>query len=148
MTVFLPLMPLRPKVPFAACLLVLISPRSCGRRPGPKGAIPDSKLLLSCFRNASGSLRRLTNLPMHSKCWLTLCRPLAYRFDFLEVYAGAAKVTSYMAELGVVVGPPIDLSFSEEYDLRHSHVLAWITFLVTERLILGLILEPRAPHTA
>ena len=69
-------------------------------------------------------------------------RPLAYRFDFIEVYAGAAKVTSFVARLGIPVGPAIDLSFSEEYDLRHSHVLAWLTFLVTERLVLAIMLEP------
>ena len=69
-------------------------------------------------------------------------RPLAYRFDFIEVYAGAAKGTSYVARLGISVGPAIDLSFSEEYDLRHSHVLAWLAFLVTERLVLAIMLEP------
>ena len=69
-------------------------------------------------------------------------RPLAYRFDFIEVYAGAAKISSYMVELGFSTGPPLDLSLSEEYDLRLSHVLAWLTYLVTERLVLAIMLEP------
>ena len=69
-------------------------------------------------------------------------RPLAYRFDFIEVYAGAAKVTSFVAGLGIATGPPIELSFSEEYDLRYCHVLAWLTYLVTERLVLAILLEP------
>ena len=37
-------------------------------------------------------------------------RPLAYSFDFIEVFAGSAKVTTYVAQLGVAVGPPIELS--------------------------------------
>lgn len=69
-------------------------------------------------------------------------RPLAYRFDFIEVHAGAAKVTSFVAGLGIATGPPIELSFSEEYDLRYCHVLAWLTYLVTERLVLAILLEP------
>jgi len=69
-------------------------------------------------------------------------RPLAYRFDFVEVYAGAAKVTKYMVGLGFSACPPLDLSYSEEYDLRYNHVLAWLTYLVSERLVLAIMLEP------
>eukprot|EP00434_Breviolum_minutum_P038829 symbB.v1.2.034454.t5/scaffold4448.1/size41344/4 len=69
-------------------------------------------------------------------------RPLAYRFDFVEVYAGAAKVTKHMVGLGFSACPPLDLSYSEEYDLRYNHVLAWLTYLVSERLVLAIMLEP------
>lgn len=69
-------------------------------------------------------------------------RPLAYRFDFVEVYAGAAKVTHYMVELGFSTCPPLDLSYSEEFDLRYSHVIAWLTYLVSEKLVLAVMLEP------
>ena len=69
-------------------------------------------------------------------------RPLAYRFDFLEVFAGAAKITAAVHRLGIPVGPPIELSFSPEYDVKNNHVLSWITYLVSERLILAIMLEP------
>ena len=69
-------------------------------------------------------------------------RPLAYRFDFLEVYAGAAKITAAVLRLGYSTGPPIELSYSEEYNVKHVHVLCWITYLVSERLILAIVLEP------
>ena len=69
-------------------------------------------------------------------------RPLAYRFDFIEVFAGSAKVTAAMAQLGVAVGPPIELSFSEEYDVSERHVVAWLSYLVRNRLVLAIMVEP------
>ena len=69
-------------------------------------------------------------------------RPLAYRFDFIEVYAGAAKITQAMAELGVPVGPPIEISLSMEYDLRMPHVILWLSYLVSSRLVLSIVCEP------
>lgn len=41
----------------------------------------------------------------------TVKRPLAYRFDFVEVFAGAATVTQKMAERVFSVCNPIDISF-------------------------------------
>ena len=61
------------------------------------------------------------------------------------MYAGAAKVTRYMVELGFSACPPLDLSYSEEYNLRYNHILAWLIYLVSERLVLGIMLEP--PYT-
>ena len=69
-------------------------------------------------------------------------RPLAFTFDFLEVYAGSGKVTKYVAQLGVSVGVPIDLSYSPELDLRLQHVMRWLSFLVSERRIKCFAIEP------
>ena len=69
-------------------------------------------------------------------------RPLAYRFDFIEVYAGAAKITKAMVNLGVPVGPPIEISLSMEYDLRMPHVILWLSYLVCNRLVLSIVVEP------
>ena len=44
-------------------------------------------------------------------------RPLAYRFDFIEVFAGSAKVTAKVAAGGFSVGCPIDLSYDSELDM-------------------------------
>ena len=46
-----------------------------------------------------------------------VARPLAYHFDFIEVFSGASVITKEMARLGWRVGPPLDLDFSEAYDL-------------------------------
>ena len=127
MTGFLQQTPHSIKERFVAWLSVLTLPKLCGRHPGQKAATPASK---PHPRFSSGVLEEQDVLgALGAECSPT--RPLAYRFDFIEVYAGAAKVTSFVAQLGISVGPAIDLSFSEEYDLRHNHVLAWLTFLVT-----------------
>ena len=54
-------------------------------------------------------------------------RPLAFSFEFLEIFSGASKITKFLAEKGIVCGPPIDLSFSAELDVRFEHVLSSIT---------------------
>ena len=72
----------------------------------------------------------------------TVPKPLAFRFSFIEIYAGSAKVTRFVSELGYSVGPPIDLSVSPEFDMQESHVASWISWLISERLILGFMIEP------
>ena len=69
-------------------------------------------------------------------------RPLAFRFDFLELFSGASKITRCLGALGVVTGVPIELSFSEEFDLKWPHLLSWVFYLITHRLIKGLMVEP------
>ena len=69
-------------------------------------------------------------------------RPLAFSFEFVEVYAGSAKITAVLTRLGIRCGPPLDLSYSEEYDLRYAHVVSWLTFLVSEKRLRAFALEP------
>ncbi len=69
-------------------------------------------------------------------------KPLAFRFAFIEIFAGSAKVTRFVSEAGYSVGPPIDLSVSSEFDLCSQHVASWLTWLVSEQLILGFMIEP------
>ena len=47
-----------------------------------------------------------------------------------------------MSELGVNVGPPLDISISEEYDLSQVHVLSWLYHLIEEGRLLAIALEP------
>ena len=58
----------------------------------------------------------------------TVDRPIAFKFQFLEVLLGPPKVSDSMMRLGFVVGPPIELSTSEEYNARFPHVMSWIAF--------------------
>lgn len=69
-------------------------------------------------------------------------RPLAFRFDFIEIFAGAATVTAVMASRGYSVGCPIDISFSAELDVAQVRVLEWILYLVCNGLLKSLIVEP------
>ena len=39
-------------------------------------------------------------------------RPLAFVFDFLEVFAGSAILSTAVSQLGISVGPPIDIRVS------------------------------------
>ena len=69
-------------------------------------------------------------------------RPLAFRFDFIEVFSGASGITRLVESWGFSVGPCIDLSESEEYDLRYLHVVSWLTHLCASEQIKGFMLEP------
>ena len=74
-------------------------------------------------------------------------RPMAYRFDFIELFAGAAKISKSLSRLGVSTGVPIELSFSEEFDMKWPHLMSWIVYLIVNRLIKGLMVEPPCPCT-
>ena len=69
-------------------------------------------------------------------------RPLAFCYDFLEVFSGASTVTAAMASLGFVVGPPVDLSISEEYNMEWAHVASWITFMIASKRLCSVMCEP------
>ena len=69
-------------------------------------------------------------------------RPLAFHYDFLEVFSGAAKVTAALDSLGFVTGPPIDISISEEYNMEFAHVLSWLSHMVSSHQLASFIVEP------
>ena len=69
-------------------------------------------------------------------------RPLAYRFDFVEIFAGSGKVSRYAEQLGLVVSPPIDLSASKEYNMEWCHVMRWLSHLIVNQYICGFMIEP------
>ena len=69
-------------------------------------------------------------------------RPMAFRFDFLELFSGASKITMCMGALGVSTGVPIELSLSEEFNLKWPHLISWVFYLISNRLIKGLMVEP------
>ena len=69
-------------------------------------------------------------------------RPIAFAFEFLEIFAGASKISLYLHQMGINVGPPLDISESPEYDLRSNRVIEWLSFLVAEKRLLGFFLGP------
>lgn len=64
-------------------------------------------------------------------------RPVAFRFEFIEVFAGSSRISAAMSELGVNVGPPLDISIFEGV-----HVLSWLFHLIEEGRLLAIALEP------
>eukprot|EP00438_Fugacium_kawagutii_P030498 Skav212494 [mRNA] locus=scaffold2060:20226:24812:- [translate_table: standard] len=73
---------------------------------------------------------------------LSVERPKAFYYDFLEVFSGAATVTAVLAGRGFVVGPPIDLSLSEEFNMEWAHVCSWISFLICSRRVRSFLVSP------
>ena len=69
-------------------------------------------------------------------------RPIAFSFEFIEVYAGSSKITKYLELKGIICGPPLDLSLSEEFDLSQSRVISWLTFLVSSKKLRAFVIEP------
>ena len=69
-------------------------------------------------------------------------RPLAFVFEFLEIFSGASGVTEFVSGFGVVRGPPIDISISEEYNMKEPHLVAWVTHLLAEGTLKAVLLMP------
>ena len=69
-------------------------------------------------------------------------KPMAYVFDFVEIFAGSSKVTRYVDEAGLSTCVPIELSFSTEYDMREAHVMRWLSHLLVHGLVRGFMIEP------
>lgn len=62
----------------------------------------------------------------------TVDRPLAYHFDFIEVYGGACLISKYLSAQGYVCGPPIEIAVSPEYDMRCVWIAEWLSFLISQ----------------
>lgn len=69
-------------------------------------------------------------------------KPLALRYDFLEICGGSGVVSDQMAMRGLVVGPIIDLTFSLQYDLAKARVIEWLLFMVQHKRVKSIALEP------
>eukprot|EP00435_Cladocopium_sp_Y103_P060225 s990_g22.t1 len=69
-------------------------------------------------------------------------RPLAYEYDFIEVFSGASLVSAAVGLYGWVVGPPLDIGISEEYNLASVHVIEWLTFLLASKRLKAVMVSP------
>ena len=68
-------------------------------------------------------------------------RPLAQYYDLIEVCGGSSVLSDEMNRRGFVVGPIIDLTYSEQCNLVNLQVLEWLIFLVQNRRVKALALE-------
>ena len=69
-------------------------------------------------------------------------RPLAFSYDFIEIFSGASTVSAAMSALGFVVGPPVDLSINDQYNMEWVHVVSWITFMLAAKRLWSVMCEP------
>eukprot|EP00435_Cladocopium_sp_Y103_P053730 s754_g17.t1 len=69
-------------------------------------------------------------------------RPLAYDFDFIEVFSGASLISKVLSERGFTVGPPLDIGISLEYNLGMAHVMEWLTYLISSKKLLAFFVSP------
>ena len=69
-------------------------------------------------------------------------RPIAFHYEFIEVFAGSSSVSDAAAAMGLVVGPPIDISYSAELDGSSIHIIAWITYMLSSGQLLCVCVEP------
>ena len=69
-------------------------------------------------------------------------RPLAFRFDFVEVFAGASTVTEKVAARGFSVCCPIDITISSELNMACVHVVEWLIHLVQNHFVKAVMIEP------
>ena len=119
---------------------------------GPCSRRTSRMLFVSC--KSKGAYTRLDNLSRHleremDKSYEDLPeevvanprRPLAYRFAFVEIFAGSAKVTKFVVERGFSTCVPIEISLSEEFDMREATVMRWLSYLLVNKLVEGFMIE-------
>ncbi|CAK9013493.1 Uncharacterized protein SCF082_LOCUS11952, partial [Durusdinium trenchii] len=71
-------------------------------------------------------------------------KQLAFQYDFIEVYAGSARVSQAAARLGMRVGPPVDISYSGELDMTLTRVVAWLSYMLVSGNLGSIMVEPIA----
>ena len=64
------------------------------------------------------------------------------RFDFVEVCAGAGKITHYCNEMGLACCPPLDLEHSAQYDLQSADVIPWLVEMIREGRLRSVFVSP------
>ena len=102
-----------------------------------KGAFHRMKTPAEALSKRLSMHEELPDLPSASNS-----RPLAFHYDFIEVFAGASVVTAAAVSIGLCVGPPVDLSASPEFNMEWVHVISWLTFLVSSGRVLSFMVSP------
>ena len=69
-------------------------------------------------------------------------RPLAYVFDFVEVYSGSGRVARALGLKGFGIGPSIDVGESPFFNMEWLRTLEWIMFLLQRRRLRSLLVAP------
>ena len=73
---------------------------------------------------------------------LPIEKPPLFRFDFVECFGGAGKVSAVLASMNFVVAPVLDLSFSPCYDFRQVQLLHWVIYMLSNNYIRSAFCAP------
>ena len=63
-------------------------------------------------------------------------------FDFVEVCAGAGRISHFCAEMGLAVCPPLDLDHSLQYDLASVDVILWLVQMLRAGRLRSVFVSP------
>ena len=69
-------------------------------------------------------------------------RPPAFVFDFVEICGGVGEVSRAMSSLSFVVAPPLDLSYSQAYNLEDLQLLEWVYHMIREGRFRSVFCQP------
>jgi hypothetical protein len=69
-------------------------------------------------------------------------RTLAQYFDFIEICGGSGVLSDEMNRRGFCVGPIIDITYSQQFDLLKTNVLGWLIFLIQHGRLRSFAVEP------
>ena len=69
-------------------------------------------------------------------------KPIAFKYHFIEVFAGASKISDCLVDYGWVVGPPLDIGESPEYNMKFLHLMRWLSFLIAEGRLWSFFVSP------
>ena len=69
-------------------------------------------------------------------------RPIGMKFDFVEICGGSGRVSQKATELGLVVAPVLDITYSPAYNLKNHRVICWLNFLLESGRLLAFLVAP------
>ena len=68
-------------------------------------------------------------------------------FDFVEVCAGAGRISHFCSKMGLSVCPPLDLDHSLQYDLASSDVMLWLVDMLRSGRLRSVFVSPLAQRS-
>ena len=69
-------------------------------------------------------------------------RPIGMKFDFVEICGGSGHVSSKLGDMGFVIAPILDITYSPWYNLKNHRVIGWLNFLLEEGRLLAFLVAP------
>ena len=69
-------------------------------------------------------------------------RPLAYVYDFIEVYSGSGRVASALGRRGFGIGPSIDIGESPFFNMEWLRTIEWLIHLLQHRRLRSFLVAP------
>ena len=116
--------------------------------PGPSGArLPKRQVTTGCSQMRKPLWQSLT--PEHfalravqpPSC-ASPQRPLAYVFDFIEVYSGSARVAAALGRKGFGIGASIDVAESPAFNMEWLRTLEWLIHLLQRKRLRSFLVAP------